>query len=355
MRRQFSFSTGALLLAAAMALSSACAGETTSAQTQTPATDPDQVVAEVAGKAITLKEVDAKWEEFDSAERSRIVQAMYQNRRNMIEVLVGDQLIANAAKAAGQSVDAYVEQEGARRLPAIGEKEIAQFYEQNKDRAQGRTLDQLRGEIKPFLESRRNLQARAMLVEDLKAKSGANVKVMLDPPRYTVETSPKDPTRGNPAAPVTIVEFSDYQCPFCARVNPTLDKIRATYGDRVKIVFKDFPLSNHPEAPKASEAARCAGDQNKYWEMHDAMFANQRALGVPALKQTARAIGLDGTAFDQCLDSGKWTAAVQADMSQGEKMGVNSTPTLYVNGRAVIGAMPFENFKSIIDEELSRK
>jgi protein-disulfide isomerase len=127
---------------------------------------------------------------------------------------------------------------------------------------------------------------------------------MLEAPRYTVPTT-CDPVRGNPAAPVTIVEFSDYQCPFCARVNPTLARIRETYGDRVKIVFKDYPLPNHPQAPKAAEAARCAGEQNKYWEMHDAMFANQRALEVPMLKQTARAIGLDGGAFDQCIDSNK--------------------------------------------------
>ncbi|MBY0494800.1 MAG: thioredoxin domain-containing protein [Cyanobacteria bacterium] len=355
MRCKFRLATGALLLAAATVFSGACAEETTSAQAPLPSANPDQVVAEVAGKPITLKDVDAKWEEFDAAERARLVQAMYQNRRNMIDLLVGDQLIANAAKAAGQPVDAYVEQEGAKLLPAIGEKEIAAFYEQNKDRAQGRTLDALRGEIKPFLEMRRTQQARAMLVESLKAKSGANVKVMLDPPRYTVPTGGDDPVRGNASAPVTIVEFSDYQCPFCARVNPTLAKVRETYGDRVRIVFKDFPLPNHPQAPKAAEAARCAGDQSKYWEMHDAMFANQRALEVPALKQTARAIGLDGASFDQCLDAGKWAPAVREARELGEKMGVNSTPTLYVNGRAVIGAMPFENFKSIIDEELAKK
>jgi protein-disulfide isomerase len=356
MRRLISIWTGALALAVAAAFSVACTNEPTAvAQAQAMTANPDQVVAEVAGKPITLKDVDAKWEEFDAAERARIVQAMYQNRRNMLELIVGDQLIANAAKAAGQSVDAFIAQDAAKRLPAISEADIKQFYEQNKDRAQGRTLDQLRAEIKPYLEARRTQQARAMLVDDLKAKTGANVKVMLDPPRYTVPTSAADPTRGNPSAPVTIVEFSDYQCPFCARVNPTLDKIRETYGDRVKIVFKDFPLPNHAEAPKAAEAARCAGDQNKYWEMHDALFANQRSLGVPSLKQTARAIGLNGTAFDQCLDSGKWASAVAEGNALGEKMGVNSTPTLYVNGRAVIGAMPFENFKAIIDEELSRK
>ena len=343
-----------LILSAAAGFAGACAEETTAAaQTQASASDPDEVVAEVAGKRITLKEVDAKWEEFDAAERARVVQAMYQNRRNMIEQLVGETLIENAAKAAGQTVDAYVEQQSAKRLPPVGEKEIAQFYEQNKERAQGRTLDQLRAEIKPYLEARRLAQARAMLVEDLKTKTA--VKVMLEPPRYTVPTSSSDPVRGNPAAPVTIIEFSDFQCPFCARVNPTLDRIRQTYGERVKIVFKDYPLPNHPQAPKAAEAARCAAEQNKFWEMHDAMFANQRALEVSSLKQTARAIGLNGATFDQCLDSGKHEPTVRVGSDLGERMGVNSTPTLYINGRAVLGAMPFESFKQIIDEELAKR
>jgi protein-disulfide isomerase len=356
MKRQLQTLMSVLALAVAAALPIGCAEEpTAAAQSQTLAQTPDQVVAEVAGKRITLKEVDAKWEEFDAAERARIVQAMYQNRRNMIDQIVGDFLIENAAKAAGQSVDAFVDQDGAKRLPPVSETEIAQFYEQNKERAQGRTLDQLRGEIKPYLEARRRAQARAMLVEDLKVKNSGAVKVMLEPPRYTVPTAATDPVRGNAAAPVTIVEFSDFQCPFCARVNPTLDRIRQTYGDRVKIVFKDYPLPNHPQAPKAAEAARCAGEQNKFWEMHDAMFANQRALEVPALKQTARAIGLNGAAFDQCLDSNKHQATVRSGAELGEQMGVNSTPTLYVNGRVLLGAMPFENFKQVIDEELAKK
>ena len=119
-------------------------------------------------------------------------------------------------------------------------------------------------------------------------------------------------------------------------------------------MFKDFPLPNHAEAFKASEAAHCAGEQGKYWEMHDAMFANQRALQVPALKQAARALGIDGAKFDQCLDSGKHAANVRADYALGEKMGVNSTPTIYINGRPLVGAQPFEQFKLIIDEELAR-
>jgi protein-disulfide isomerase len=342
-----------IICAAAIA---GCSQEpTASAQAPSVANNPDQVVAEVGGKAITLKEVDAKWEEFDAAERARITQAMYQGRKNMLDQIVGDALIANAAKAAGQSPDAFIAADSAKRLPAVSEADISGFYEQNKDRAQGRTLDQLRNEIKSYLEARREQQARAMLIDELRAKNAGSVKVMFDPPRYTVPTTDKDPVRGNAAAPITIVEFSDYQCPYCARVTPTLARVRETYGDKVKIIYKDYPLPNHPQAQKAAEAARCAGEQKKYWEMHDAMFANQQALQVPGLKQTARAIGLDGTAFDQCLDSGKWEATVRQGAELGEKMGVNSTPTLYVNGRPVVGAMPFESFKAIIDEELQKK
>lgn len=345
----------AALFATAAAFTGACAEEpTAAAQAPAPQGNPDQVVAEVAGKTITLKDVDAKWEEFDAAERARITQAMYQNRRNMLDQLVGDRLIENAAKAASQSSDAFIVAYSAK-LPAISEADVAAFYEQNKERAQGRTLEQLRGEIRPFLEQRRMAQARAMLVEDLKGKAGGAVKVMLEPPRYTVPMSADDPVRGNASAPVTIIEFSDFQCPFCQRVNPTLARVRETYGDKVKIVFKDYPLPNHPQAPKAAEAARCAGEQKKYWEMHDAMFANQRALEVPALKQTARAIGLDGASFDSCLDSGKFAATIRKGSELGDRMGVNSTPTLYINGRPVIGAMPFESFKQIIDEELAKK
>lgn len=350
------FVRGAALASLAALAVTACSDSSSVAgqALPSPANSPEQVVAEVAGRQVTLREVDAKWEEFDAAERARVTQLLYQNRRNMLDQVVGEILIENAAKAANLSADAYVAQDSAKRMVPVSEPEIVQFFEANRDRAQGRTLEQLRGQIKDFLDSQRVLQARAQLVEELKTKS-AGVKVMLDPPRYTVATAAVDPVRGSAAAPVTIVEFSDYQCPFCARVNPTLEQVRKTYGDKVKIIFKDFPLPNHPQAPKAAEAAHCAGEQGKYWELHDQMFANQRALNVPELKQYAAGLGLDAAKFNQCLDSGQHAGLVAAGLAQGEKMGVNSTPTLYINGRALIGAQPFDAFKQIIDEELSRK
>jgi protein-disulfide isomerase len=130
--------------------------------------------------------------------------------------------------------------------------------------------------------------------------------------------------------------------------------VRQTYGNKVKIVYKDFPLPNHQFAMKAAEAAQCAGEQGKYWEMHDRMFADQRLLDVPSLKASAAALGLNAPMFNQCLDTGKFAEQIKGDMDQGEKLGVNSTPTLYVNGRPIIGAQPFDVFKTAIDEELQK-
>ena len=202
---------GCIALATAGAFA-ACALEPSAAsQAPAPPSNPDTVVAEIGGRKVTLQELDAKWEEFDSAERARVTQMLYQNRRNVLEQLTGDILIENAAKAANLSVDEVMKQDAAKRQTPISEAEVAQFYEQNKDRAQGRTLDQLRQQIKDFLESQRRQQSRALLVADLKAKTSGGVKVFLEPPRYVVAVNATDPVRGDANAPVTLVEFSDYQ------------------------------------------------------------------------------------------------------------------------------------------------
>jgi protein-disulfide isomerase len=340
---------GLLVLASVAACTSA---ETAPAE-QAALQSQDAVVAEVSGRKITLKEVDDRWQALDGAERARITQLMYQNRRNVLDQIVGDLLIEDAAKTAKMQVPQYVQQETTKRITPVTDADIQQFFEENKERAQGRTLEQLRDPIREFLNGQRQQQARAQLVDDLK-KGNGGVRVLLDPPRMTVEVTASDPVKGPANAPITIVEYSDFQCPFCARVNPTLDEVRKVYGDKVKIVFKDFPLPNHAQAPKAAEAAHCAGEQGKYWELHDRMFANQQALQVPNLKEHAAALKLDVNAFNQCLDSGKHANRVAENLKSGEALGVGSTPTLYVNGRPVIGAQPFEYFKAVIDEELAR-
>ena len=191
----------------------ACGGTQTSAQSASaaPPQTPDAVVAEIGGRKITLKELDDKWQATDPGERARVTQLLYQNRRNVLDQMMGDLLIDEAAKAAKLTPDQYVEQETAKRAQAVSDADIQQFYEANKDRAQGRTFEQLRGPITDYLKNQRELQARAQLIDDLKKKSGNTLRVMLDPPRQAVELADHDPSMGPPNAPVTIIEFSDYQ------------------------------------------------------------------------------------------------------------------------------------------------
>lgn len=166
-----------------------------------------------------------------------------------------------------------------------------------------------------------------------------------------------DATKGDSNAPVTIIEFSDYECPFCGRhFQQTYPQIVREYVDtgKVKIVFRDFPLSFHPNAQKAAEAAECAGEQRKYWEMHDKLFENQNALEVNSLKQYAKELGLNIKTFDDCLDSGKMASEIQKDSEDGQNAGVSGTPTFFINGIPLTGAQPFEAFKQIIEQELNK-
>jgi hypothetical protein len=191
----------------------ACSGTQTAAQGsgsgQTQGADT--VIAEFGGRKITLKELEDKWQALDPAGRANATQQLYQNRRNVLNRLVEDLLIDDAAKAAGMPAAQYLEQETKKRIQPITDADIKQFFEANKDRTEGRTLDELRGPINDFLRNQREQQARTQLVADLKTKSGANLRVLLDPPRQTIELALHDPAIGPQSAPVTIVEFSDYQ------------------------------------------------------------------------------------------------------------------------------------------------
>ncbi len=163
-----------------------------------------------------------------------------------------------------------------------------------------------------------------------------------------------DPSIGPVDAPVTIVEFSDFQCPYCASAASVVHQIIDAYGDQVRVVYRDFPLTSiHPHAQKAAEAAQCANDQGRFWEFHDIIFANQAAMAVDNLKQYAKDLGMDSDTFDECLDSGKYTDEVLKDIQDGVNAGVSSTPTFFVNTEMVVGAKPFSAFQQIIDSILN--
>jgi protein-disulfide isomerase len=169
-------------------------------------------------------------------------------------------------------------------------------------------------------------------------------------PSFTIATDDQ-PLKGNAKAVVTIVEFTDFECPSCARQHPILDRIVSEFGDRVRLVVRDFPLSQHANARKAAEAAEAAREQGKYWEYAAVLFRNQSALGVEKLRQYASELGLDRARFDASLDSGKFAEKVQRDVMDGNKLGINGTPTIYINGKRV-SDNSYENVKSVIEASL---
>jgi protein-disulfide isomerase len=314
-----------------------------------------EVAARLGSRSITVKELDERWRADNPQEHAEATQKLYDGRRNALDAIVAESLIADAAKSKGMSPAAYEEAELTRRIKPLTEAEVVSFYQANVSQMQGRPLDAMAPAIRRYLEEQQRAAARQALISELR-KAGPAVSVMFDAPRVNVAVAATDPALGSANAPVTIVEFSDFQCPFCQRVEPTLKQVRAKYGDKVRIVWKDFPLTQiHPQAFKAGEAAHCAGDQGKYWEYHDRLFANQQALQPADLKRHAAELGLDAAKFDACLDTSKHGERVRDGVAEGSRLGVNSTPTIYINGRMIAGAQPFETFQTIIDEELSKR
>ena len=170
----------------------------------------------------------------------------------------------------------------------------------------------------------------------------------------SVQPGENDTIKGPADAKVTIIEFTDFECPYCKRGKETMDEVLEIYGDQVRLAFKHFPLDFHPNAQKAAEATECAGDQGKFWEMHDWMFDNQKELAVDGLKTAAANLGMNSSEFDSCLNSGKYEEKVKDDMAAGSEFGVSGTPAFFINDTLISGAQPIEKFREVIDAELAK-
>jgi protein-disulfide isomerase len=184
---------------------------------------------------------------------------------------------------------------------------------------------------------------------------GLNTQVNInqDVKRYNI-TIAGNPSQGPENAPITIVEFSDYQCPYCVRwYNEVYKRLLDTYKDKIRFVYRDFPLEFHPEAQPAAEAANCAGEQNAYWQYHDALFNEKYPLGSAAYSQYASDLGLNTDQFQKCISEHRYAEEITADMKFAYSVSVSSTPTFFINGLAVVGAQPYEVFQQIIDKELA--
>jgi protein-disulfide isomerase len=268
--------------------------------------------------------------------------------------MIAERLVAREAAKRKVPVDALLQGEVDAKLGAITDDDVTRFYEANKARLPNSA--NIRDQIKQYLETQRREDARDEFVGQLRAT--AAVAVTLAPPavRRAEVAVGNAPVRGDAAAPVTIVEFSDFHCPYCRTVQPTLLALLDRYPGKVRLIYKDLPLDGlHPNARQASEAARCANDQGKFWQYHDALYSGAAGTDVSpdTLNKLATQAGLDVAAFKQCLDSDRHTAGIQRDMEQAERLGLSGTPAFFVNGRLLTGAQPVEGFSKIIDEELA--
>ena len=307
-------------------------------------------VAVIDGAIITGQQLEASLDR----QLSPLNQQIYNLKRQKLDQLIDAQLLTTRARLLGISVETLLELEVNNQIPPVSEEAIQNFYEKNKQRLP-LELNKIHDQIRAYLRDQRIAERKNEYFKSLRAK--AEIKTYLKPPAvYRAAVSiDSAPVRGNRKALVTIVKFEDFQCPFCKTAQPTFKELLKKYDGKVQVVHKDLPLEDiHPAARKAAEAARCAGEQGKFWEYHDQLYAISPKLSTEDLKSSAKQVGLNSAAFDQCLTSGKYRAAVQKDLNDGAQLGLTGTPTFFINGREMSGAQSLEAFAAAIDEELAQ-
>jgi protein-disulfide isomerase len=304
--------------------------------------DNSTVVAEIAGHKITASELEEK-------EASKLLQPRYKYyvaERDALEQFIDDQLLEMQAKKESVSLDELFKRHVAVNVQEPTEDQLRFYYEGVQT---DESYEAARSNIINTVYQLRMKKARDAYIAELRGEYG--VVVELSQPSAQVEVG-NAPRLGSQNAPVQIVEFADYECPYCQKVNADLAKLREQFGDQVSMVYKDFPLPMHPLAARAAEAARCAGEQGKFWEFHDELFQSKR-LQIPDLKQEARELKLDTTRFDQCLDSGEQIATVKKDSQEGQRLGILGTPSFFVNGHFMSGAIGYAKLRETVLQELS--
>jgi protein-disulfide isomerase len=310
------------------------------------------VVAKINGEEITEDQLigDAQ------LELMQIKKQEYDLKMGQLNKLVQEKLLGAEAKKDGlASSEEYISKKIMKGEIKISDSDYKKFVKE-KNIPEAQINDQVKERIYSYMKE----QKKEEMVQGFLAKLTKSnpVEVYFKKPKSNIQVDVGDaPFKGSKDAKVTIVEFSDFQCPFCGKGADVVNQINKKYGNKVKIAFKQFPLPMHKDAPLTSEASMCVFEQNKdkFWKFHDLAFKNQDKLDAESLIKHAKSVGADEKKFKECLDSHKFAEYVKKDMSYGEKLGVRSTPTFFVNGQLISGALPLEAFSEVIDEELSAK
>jgi protein-disulfide isomerase len=329
-----------ILLVGVLCLAPCCAHSTEPASSAAP-------LATVAGVPISdddlLPLIQTQLQQLRSQE--------YQVKSRALETVIERRLLADAAKERSLSVEELLKQEVDPKVQEPTESEIETYYLGQKERLK-RPLDEIKPQLYQALRDAKRELVRTEYVRGLRKQ--ANVAILLSPPKVKVDFD-TDRVRGNPNAPVTIIEFSDFQCPFCKQAFATLKEVLARYPNQVRLAYRDFPLTQiHPQAQFAAEASHCAAEQGRYWDYHDQLFASGAQLDRASLAGYAHTLKLNEKKFEQCLSSGKFSTVIEKDIKEGTQAGVVATPTFFINGIYLNGAQPLESFARVIDEELAR-
>ncbi len=308
-----------------------------------------RVFAVVNGEQITSARIEDSLKPLIFSVQERI----YQLRKTEVDLRINDVLLEQEAQKRKVTTKALLDAEVEAKTKPIVDAEAQKFYDANKERINGE-FAQIKPQLVQYLQESQKRDLQAAFAGQLRRAAALEVNLRA-PESPVLQISTDDqPIKGNAAAPVTIVEFTDFQCPSCAAAQPTLERLVAEYGDRVRLVVRDFPLEQHEFALKAAEAAEAARAQGKYWEYANLLFTNQKALGVDKLKEYATRLGLDRQKFDAALDSGQMADKVQRDLLDGISLGVGSTPSFFVNGR-IANDRSYEGLKAAIEKALAEK
>jgi protein-disulfide isomerase len=304
--------------------------------------DSGAVLAEVDGVKLTRAD-------FERKNPGRMFQAQntyYEAERKAVDEFIDSYLLEQKAKKLGLTVDKLLEKEVNSKLPPDPSDDALRVYFEGVDTNE--SFEAVKDKITEHLRQRRIAKLKDTFMKSLRAE--AQIEMRLAPPRAQVSMA-DTPVRGPENAAVVLVEYADYECPYCQQIQPALDKLEAEYKDKLAFAYKDVPLPIHGNAQKASEATHCAGVQGKYWEYHDLLLTSKQ-LAQPQLKQHARALNLDSKAFDACLESGAQAGKVQAHVAEAQALGLQGTPSFFINGRFFSGLLTYEQLRDIVEEEI---
>ena len=313
-----------------------------------PVNDADRarVLATVNGKQITAGDIETNLQPLIFS----VQEEVYALRKQDLDLKINDMLLTEEAQKKKVTSRALLETEVTAKVPRVTEAQAQEFYTQNKERISGE-FAQTKDQIIKYMQEKKEQEATLAYAEQLRRAAAVQINLVApESPVFQIATDDQ-PSKGGANASVTIIEFTDFQCPSCAQQHPVLERLVSEFGNRVRLVVRDFPLSQHADAPKAAEAAEAAREQGKYWEYVALLFRNQSALDVNKLKQYATDLGLDRARFDAALDSRKFADKVERDVLDGQKLGVNGTPTFYINGRRVTDRS-YEGMKATIEAAL---